>query len=119
MTSRRAAAAPSKASASSCSRRWGSAGAANTITLPGAPAMSPASPRDARRPTAPSRRGDAAGRAGPVWLVARLLGVDDAVAVEPVEAGVTDTRGGERAGLRVERVHERLLLRARGVRRLL
>src|SRR3954452_17251358 len=39
MTSRRPAATASKASASSCSRRCGSAGAANTMTLRGSPAM--------------------------------------------------------------------------------
>src|SRR3954469_17827871 len=54
MTSRRAAAVPSKASASSCSRRCGSAGAAKTITLRGAPAIGTSGP--ARTPAAPGER---------------------------------------------------------------
>src|SRR5918996_6533828 len=44
MTSRRAAAAESKASASSCSRRCGSAGAEKTMTLRGSPAMAASVP---------------------------------------------------------------------------
>src|SRR3954447_11119413 len=50
MTSRRAAAAPSNASASSCSRRCGSAGAAKIITLRGSSAIPTSVP--ARPPSA-------------------------------------------------------------------
>src|SRR3954452_5500613 len=106
MTSRRAAAAESKASASSCSRRCGSAGAENTMTLRGSPAMAASVPAERAGAGLPAAATPAHGGER----------VDDAVAVEPVALRRALARGGERAR-GVERVRERLLRRARRVRR--